>query len=103
AVLRVFQRFGDYEHKQRNRLKFLLKKMGWDAWHAEFHRELDDLRASDAARLPFDPDDPPFEAPPEFERSEPPAVADIAALVGATPVTGPGIVPLIEAGDGRPG
>ena len=38
AVLRVFQRYGDYEHKQRNRLKFLVKTMGWEAWHAEFDR-----------------------------------------------------------------
>ena len=41
AVLRVFQRYGDYEHKQRNRLKFLVKSMGWDAWQAAFHEELD--------------------------------------------------------------
>ena len=46
AVLRVFQRYGDYEHKQRNRLKFLVKSMGWEAWHAEFQRELEDLRAA---------------------------------------------------------
>jgi sulfite reductase beta subunit-like hemoprotein len=103
AVLRVFQRHGDYEHKQRNRLKFLVKKMGWEAWHAEFQRELEDLRASATARLPFDPENPPVEQAPESERAEPPAIADIAALVGATAVKGPGIVPLREAGDGGPG
>jgi sulfite reductase (NADPH) hemoprotein beta-component len=103
AVLRVFQKYGDYEHKQRNRLKFLVKKMGWDAWHAEFHRELDDLRASGAARLPFDPENPPVEAAPTFERAEPPAVADIAALVRATTVKGPGIVPIVDANEGGPG
>ena len=26
AVLRVFQRFGDYQHKQRNRMKFMIKR-----------------------------------------------------------------------------
>ena len=103
AVLRVFQRHGDYEHKQRNRLKFLVKKMGWDAWHAEFHRELEDLRASGTGRLPFDPEDPPVEEAPEFERPEPLSIADVAALVGATAVKGPGIVPLLQAGDGGPG
>jgi sulfite reductase (NADPH) hemoprotein beta-component len=104
AVLRVFQRFGDYEHKQRNRLKFLVKKMGWDAWHAEFDRELEDLRSSGTARLAFDPDDVPVvEAAPEFERAEPPAVADISTLVRATNVKGPGIVPVIEASEGGPG
>jgi len=103
AVLRVFQRHGDYEHKQRNRLKFLVKKMGWEAWHDEFQRELEDLRASATARLPFDPENPPVEQAPEAERAEPPAIADIAALVGATAVKGPGIVPLRESGDGGPG
>ncbi len=103
AVLRVFQRYGDYEHKQRNRLKFLVKTMGWDAWHAEFQRELEDLRMSATARLPFDPEEPPIEEPPVLERSEPPAIADIAALVGAAPIKGPGIVPLVEAVDGGPG
>jgi sulfite reductase (NADPH) hemoprotein beta-component len=103
AVLRVFQRYGDYEHKQRNRLKFLVKKMGWDAWHAEFQRELDDLRAAGTARLPFDPENPPVEEPPQFERPEPPALTDVAALVGATTVKGPGIVPLLQTGDGGPG
>src|SRR5579872_7444128 len=29
AVLRVFAEFGDYQHKQRNRIKFLVKSLGW--------------------------------------------------------------------------
>ena len=48
AVVRVFHRYGDYEHKQRNRLKFLLKTMGWDKWFAAFQQELADVRASGA-------------------------------------------------------
>jgi sulfite reductase beta subunit-like hemoprotein len=103
AVLRVFQRYGDYEHKQRNRLKFLVKSMGWDAWLAAFQRELDEVRAAGGARLPFDPDDPPVEAPPEGERPPAPAIAEISALVTASAVKGPGIVPVIQPGDGGPG
>src|SRR6187200_406240 len=52
AVLRVFQRYGDYEHKQRNRLKFLVKTMGWEAWQAAFQQELDHVRAAGGAQLP---------------------------------------------------
>jgi sulfite reductase beta subunit-like hemoprotein len=103
AVLRVFQRYGDYEHKQRNRLKFLVKAMGWDAWLAAFQRELDEVRAAGGARLPFDPEDPPVEAPPEGERPAAPAIADITALVTASAVKGPGIVPVMQTGDGGPG
>jgi len=102
AVLRVFQRYGDYEHKQRNRLKFLVKSMGWEAWQAAFQKELDQLRAAGGAQLPFDPENPP-EAQPPVERAEAPSIAEITALVTATPVRGPGIVPVVEVRDGGPG
>src|SRR5262245_14923381 len=32
AVLRVFHRLGDYKHKQRNRMKFLIRELGWEGW-----------------------------------------------------------------------
>ena len=102
AVLRVFQRYGDYEHKQRNRLKFLVKTMGWDKWQAAFQVELDALREAGAAPLPFDPEDPPVEEAPA-DRAEAPSIADVSALVAAAPVRGPGIVPVVEARDGGPG
>ena len=40
AVLRVFQRLGDYQHKQRNRMKFMIKTLGWTRWREEYDREL---------------------------------------------------------------
>jgi len=103
AVVRVFHRYGDYEHKQRNRLKFLLKTMGWDKWFAAFEYELADVRASGGAKLPFDPENPPVEAPPMMSRTEPPSLAEVSALVHATPVRGPGIVPDVQPHDGGPG
>jgi sulfite reductase beta subunit-like hemoprotein len=102
AVLRVFKRYGDYEHKLRNRLKFLVKSMGWEAWQAAFHTELDELRAAGGAQLPFDPENPPVETAPE-ERAEAPSIEKIAALVNAGAVRGPGIVPIVEVRDGGPG
>jgi sulfite reductase beta subunit-like hemoprotein len=103
AVLRVFQRYGDFEHKQRNRLKFLVKSMGWEAWHAAFQQELDHVRAAGGAQLPFDPENPPTEAPPNGDRPAPPAISDITALVTATGVKGPGIVPPVQPAEGGPG
>ncbi len=38
AIIRVFHRLGDYKHKQRNRLKFLVKSLGWDGFRAEFEQ-----------------------------------------------------------------
>ena len=32
AVVRVFHRFGDYKHPQRNRMKFVVKALGWDGY-----------------------------------------------------------------------
>src|SRR5438093_5673172 len=40
AVLRVFARFGDYQHKQRNRMKFMIRALGWTRWRDEYDREL---------------------------------------------------------------
>ena len=56
AMLRVFHRLGDYKHSQRNRMKFLIQTMGWDAWRAEFDRALATTSAAEGAPpLPFDP------------------------------------------------
>jgi sulfite reductase beta subunit-like hemoprotein len=65
AIIRVFHRLGDYKHKQRNRLKFLVRSLGWDGFRAEFERELEAFRREGGAALPFDPEHPPVEeAPP---------------------------------------
>ena len=40
---RVFHRLGDYKHKQKNRLKFLVKSLGWEGFRTEY-----DTRASRA-------------------------------------------------------
>ena len=51
AIVRVFHRLGDYKHKQRNRLKFLVKSLGWDGFRAEFERELEAFRATGGALI----------------------------------------------------
>jgi sulfite reductase (NADPH) hemoprotein beta-component len=93
AVLRVFARLGDYKHKQRNRMKFLIKELGWERWKAEFETELAAFRASGGARLPFDPDHPPVEGPPAFAHAPAPSPADVAARATAAVLTGPGLRP----------
>src|SRR4029079_13809429 len=40
AVLRVFARLGDYQHKQRNPMKFMIKTVGWTRGREEYDREL---------------------------------------------------------------
>ncbi len=102
AILRVFHRLGDYQHKQRNRMKFLVKSLGWDRFRAEIEDELRRVRAAGGARLPFDPDTPPVEVAPDRDRPAALPVAAIARLAASTTLKGPGVLPVIEAQDGTP-
>ena len=98
AIIRVFHRLGDYKHKQRNRLKFLVKSLGWEGFRAEFEHELEAFRAAGGAPLPFDPERAPVEGPPVPSGREGPTIPEILSRAGATAVTGPGIVPQVEPG-----
>jgi sulfite reductase (NADPH) hemoprotein beta-component len=93
AVVRVFHRFGDYQHKQRNRMKFLIKELGRERFRAEVDRALAAFRAEGGAALPFDPEAPPVEAEPEWPRSSAPSVTSLAARVADGGVRGPGVTP----------
>jgi len=95
AILRVFHQLGDRQHKQRNRMKFLIKELGWERWRVEVEKRLEEFRAAGGARLPFDPQSPPVEAPPHWYRPSPPTVQEYA-VAAAGPVKGPGILPVVE-------
>jgi sulfite reductase (NADPH) hemoprotein beta-component len=102
AVVRVFHRLGDYEHKQRNRMKFLIKTLGWTRWREEYDRELSGCRLR--GEVPTLEIDPPSDEPrAEETRATAPSVGDVAARVTSGAVKGPGItpviVPLLKAGD----
>lgn len=96
AIVRVFHRLGDYQHKQRNRLKFLVRSLGWDGFKTEFERELTAFQAHGGARLPFDPEAPPVEDAPETHGHHVPEPLAIAARAASTLLSGPGIVPRVE-------
>jgi len=93
AVLHVFHRLGDYKHKQRNRLKFLIKTLGWEKWRQEYDRELDRARAQGGA--PALEIEPAEEVAPQFTQSDAPSPNLIAARVAAAPPSGPGITPVL--------
>ncbi|HEX9188906.1 MAG TPA: nitrite/sulfite reductase [Vicinamibacteria bacterium] len=96
AILRLYAARGDYKHKQRNRMKFLIREMGFEAWKAELQRTLDEVRAGGGVTLPFDPEDPPVEAAPSWVRRRPLTVEETAARAVATEVRGPGFTPRVE-------
>ena len=102
AVLRIFHRLGDYEHKQRNRMKFLIKTLGWTRWREEYDRELTACRLR--GQVPtLEIDSPATEPTPDWAKDVPPPVGDVAERVAAGRTTGPGltptIAPLLFAGD----
>src|SRR5262245_21908329 len=93
AVVRVFHRFGDYEHKSRNRLKFTIKTLTWDGFRQRYEEALTEFKESGGASLPFDPQSPPPSEPaPDWVPADPPTLQAVAAAA-STPVNGPGILP----------
>jgi sulfite reductase beta subunit-like hemoprotein len=95
AIIRVFHRLGDYKHKQKNRLKFLVKALGWEGFRTEYERERAELALRDVA-LPFDANRPPVEEAPTWPERRALSLEEIAARAPATAVIGPGIVPKVE-------
>jgi sulfite reductase (NADPH) hemoprotein beta-component len=96
AVIRVFHELGDYKHKQANRLKFLIKKLGWDGFLSEYHKKLAEFREQGGASLPFDPENPPLEEAPAWRRIESPPILETVSRATSSQVTGPGIVPQVR-------
>src|SRR5476649_1890937 len=102
AVVRVFARLGDYEHKQRNRMKFMIKTLGWTRWREEYDRELTACRLrGQVPTLEIDP--PASESKPEWVKESSPSAGLIASRVVEGRISGPGltptILPMLQAGD----
>jgi sulfite reductase (NADPH) hemoprotein beta-component len=102
AVLRVFKRFGDYQHKQRNRMKFMIRELGWTRWREEYDRELTACRLQGSVPI-LDIDPPVAEDAPEGSHESSPSVGLVASRVASGRVSGPGVlptvVPIFQAGD----
>jgi sulfite reductase beta subunit-like hemoprotein len=95
AVVRAFHRLGDRQNRASNRLKFLVRKLGFDAFQREVQAELETVRAEGVPPLGFDPLHPPIEEPPAGARPPAPSPAAVAARVRAQVPRGPGVVPAV--------
>ena len=93
AVVRVYHKLGDFKHRQRNRLKFLIRDIGYEAWRRAFDESLEELRREGVPSLPFRPELPPSEEAPGGRRVAPPTAVAAAEQVMAAVVKGPGIFP----------
>ena len=93
AIVRVFHRLGDYKNKHKNRMKFLIKALGWEGFRTEYENALAEVLAEGVPPLPFDPEAPPVEVAPDWARAQAPTPESLAARVEAQTTSGPGIHP----------
>jgi sulfite reductase (NADPH) hemoprotein beta-component len=93
AIVRVYHRLGDYQHRQRNRMKFLIRELGWEAWRERFEETLADVRAEGGA--PFDTGAAAVfsEGAPDWMPSKAPSIERVTEVAGSVDVHGPGIMP----------
>jgi sulfite reductase (NADPH) hemoprotein beta-component len=88
ALVRLFHARGDRKNRARNRLKFLVRELGFDAFRALVDEELQKVRAEGAPPLPFPPAAPALEGPPSFARPRAPSPREIAIQLRALPPRG---------------
>jgi sulfite reductase (NADPH) hemoprotein beta-component len=93
AILRLFNAKGDRVHRHKNRVRYLIKQMGWDAWRASFEAELAQVRAEGMPALSFDPDAPPEIEAPVSARGGVHDLDALASLVSEDVTRGPGLTP----------
>src|SRR6187397_1876177 len=94
ALLMVFKEHGDYEHRQRNRMKFMIKKLGWDRFVEEYQKAF--AWCEGEGQVPvLDIDAPEMEPTPAWERAAAPAPSSIASRVASVQPNGPGITPIL--------
>jgi sulfite reductase (NADPH) hemoprotein beta-component len=93
AVVRVFHRNGERKDRNKARMKFLVRKIGFEAFRQQVEAELAKVRVEGVPPLPFDPAHPPEEGPPAAVRPPGPSPEAIAARVRAQVPRGPGVVP----------
>ncbi len=96
AVIRVFHARGDRVNKQRNRLKFLVRSLGFETFRQLVMEELERVHAEGAPALPFPPAAAPVEAEPAGARPPAPSPAAIAERVRGARLSGPGELPSFE-------
>lgn len=95
AVIRVFHKHGDRQHRHRARMKFLIKSAGWEAFVGMVHAELSALRTSSDGVGGGTPCEVEVveSAPYRTHRADRVNLASIAARVEGSQLKGPGIVP----------
>jgi sulfite reductase (NADPH) hemoprotein beta-component len=93
AIVRVYHRFGDYQHRQRNRMKFLIREIGWDAWRQKFDETLAEVRAEGGVPFNASAAAAAVEEAPDWAASPAPSLEEMKRMAASVDVHGPGIMP----------
>ena len=93
AIVRVYHRFGDYQHRQRNRMKFLIRELGWDGWRLKFDDVLAEVKAEGG--VPFDGTAAAadVEQAPDWALPPAPSIDAVKRMAASVQVHGPGVMP----------
>jgi len=93
AIVRVYHRFGDYQHRQRNRMKFLIRELGWDGWRQRFDDVLAEVKAEGGVRFDSGAAAAQVEQEPSWTLRPEPSVDEVKRTAARVEVHGPGIMP----------
>ena len=93
AIVRVYHRFGDYKRRQRNRMKFLIKDLGWEEWRRRYDEALAEVHREGG--VPFDARSTGsvVEQAPAWNRPPAPSIEQVKRTACSVDVHGPGIMP----------
>jgi sulfite reductase (ferredoxin) len=93
AIVRVYHRLGDYQHRQRNRMKFLIRELGWDAWRERFDETLAEVRAEGGVAFDASAAASVVEEAPDWVPPAAPSLEQVSRVARSVEVHGPGIMP----------
>ncbi len=93
AIVRVYHRYGDYQHRQRNRMKFLIRQLGWDGWRQKYEEALAEVRKEGGVPFKLSPEALRAEDAPYWKLAEAPSIDEVKRVAASVEVHGPGIMP----------
>jgi len=93
AIVRVYHRNGDYQHRQRNRMKFMIRQLGWQTWRGKFEEALAEIRAEGGIPFSSAAAAAEVEEAPDWTPLPAPDVETVKRTAASVEVHGPGIMP----------
>ena len=93
AIIRVYHRFGDYQHRQRNRMKFLIRELGWDGWRQKYEEALAEVTAEGGVHFDGRAAASAVEQAPNWAPLPAPSVDEVTRTAASVAVHGPGVMP----------